>query len=226
MIARSLAARLPRRGRRSPGAARPLDALPAITYLGAQALPSPRPWAGRRLTAHLILDLLYNLMLESTVAAEVPHLRDDRQQDGPLHDRVPDRARSGTRERLREGAGEPRRQLGRRLPIPKTNAERFPRSRSSSIWACRASSTPSARRPEPGREALPGASPSNDGTELSTAVMPEGFPMTIAPERREEFAPGLDKELLRSSRPPPRSRSRPTGLSPSNNCKYRVGRRR
>ncbi len=26
--------------------------------------------------------------------------------------------------------------------------------------------------------------------------MPEGFPMTIAPERREEFAPGLDKELL------------------------------
>jgi Mn-containing catalase len=26
--------------------------------------------------------------------------------------------------------------------------------------------------------------------------MPEGFPMTIAPEWREEFAPGLDKELL------------------------------
>ena len=41
-----------------------------------------------------------------------------------------------------------------------------------------------------------GTSPSNDATELSTAVMPDGFPMTIAPERREEFAPGLDKELL------------------------------
>jgi Mn-containing catalase len=26
--------------------------------------------------------------------------------------------------------------------------------------------------------------------------MPQGFPMTIAPERREEFSPGLDKELL------------------------------
>ena len=26
--------------------------------------------------------------------------------------------------------------------------------------------------------------------------MPEGFPMTIAPERREEFSPGLDPELL------------------------------
>ncbi len=43
-----------------------------------------------------------------------------------------------------------------------------------------------------------GASPSNDGTELSTDVMPEGFPpITISPpERKEEFAPGLDPELL------------------------------
>ena len=40
------------------------------------------------------------------------------------------------------------------------------------------------------------ASPSNDGTELSTAVMPEGFPMAISPERRAEFSPGLDSELL------------------------------
>jgi len=41
-----------------------------------------------------------------------------------------------------------------------------------------------------------GASPSNDGTELTTATMPDGVPMTISPERREEFSPGLDKELL------------------------------
>ena len=41
-----------------------------------------------------------------------------------------------------------------------------------------------------------GASPSGDGTELSTEVMPEGVPMTIAPERREKYSPGLDKELL------------------------------
>jgi Mn-containing catalase len=26
--------------------------------------------------------------------------------------------------------------------------------------------------------------------------MPEGFPMAISPERREELAPGLDPELL------------------------------
>ena len=42
-----------------------------------------------------------------------------------------------------------------------------------------------------------GASPSNDGTELTTAQMPAGgMPITIAPERREEFGPGLDAELL------------------------------
>jgi len=41
-----------------------------------------------------------------------------------------------------------------------------------------------------------GASPSNDGTELTTDVMPDGFPMTMSPERKEEFAPGLDPELL------------------------------
>ena len=41
-----------------------------------------------------------------------------------------------------------------------------------------------------------GASPSNDGTDFSTALMPDGFPMPTAPERREKFAPRLDKDLL------------------------------
>ena len=41
-----------------------------------------------------------------------------------------------------------------------------------------------------------GASPSNAGTELKTAIMPDGVPIEIAPERREEFSPGLDAELL------------------------------
>jgi hypothetical protein len=39
-------------------------------------------------------------------------------------------------------------------------------------------------------------SPSNDGTELKPAIMPDGVPIEIAPERREEFSPGLDAELL------------------------------
>jgi Mn-containing catalase len=31
---------------------------------------------------------------------------------------------------------------------------------------------------------------------LKTAIMPDGVPIEIAPERREEFSPGLDTELL------------------------------
>ncbi len=42
-----------------------------------------------------------------------------------------------------------------------------------------------------------GTSPSKDGTDLTaTEQAPVGVPSTIAPERLEEFAPGLDKDLL------------------------------
>ena len=34
--------------------------------------------------------------------------------------------------------------------------------------------------------------PSNDGTDLSTALMPDLVPITIVPARREEFSPRLD----------------------------------
>jgi Mn-containing catalase len=41
-----------------------------------------------------------------------------------------------------------------------------------------------------------GSSPFNDGTELVTLKEPaKSFPIPLAPERPEEFAPGLDPEL-------------------------------
>ena len=80
---------------------------------------------------------------------------------------------------------------------PKTNAERFPEVKKLLDLGLQSIQfTFSADNESQAAKLYRGASPSNDGTELSTAVMPEGFPMTIAPERREEFAPGLDKELL------------------------------
>ena len=37
----------------------------------------------------------------------------------------------------------------------------------------------------------------SDGTDLTVAVMPDsGVPVTISPERKEEFSPGLDPALL------------------------------
>ena len=77
-------------------------------------------------------------------AAEVPHLRDDGQQDGSLDDLVPDRARPGPRERVRQGARDPRRRLGARCCRSRRRTPSgSPRSRSCSTWACRASSTAS-----------------------------------------------------------------------------------
>ena len=44
-------------------------------------------------------------------------------------------------------------------------------------------------------------SPSKDGTELDASEQaPEGVPLTISPERPEEFSPGADKDLRRPHR--------------------------
>ena len=41
-----------------------------------------------------------------------------------------------------------------------------------------------------------GSAPANDGSELITLAKPrESFPIPAAPERAEEFSPGLDPEL-------------------------------
>src|SRR6478609_10178967 len=81
--------------------------------------------------------------------------------------------------------------------VPKTNAERFPEvKRLTDMGLQSIQYTFSADNRSEADKLYRGASPSNDGTELTTATMPDGVPMTISPERREEFSPGLDKELL------------------------------
>jgi len=86
---------------------------------------------------------------------------------------------------------------GATLPIPKTSAERFPEVKKLLDQGLQSLQyTFSADDKSEAAKLFRGASPSGDGTELTTAVMPEGSPMTIAPERREEFSPGLDPELL------------------------------
>ena len=81
--------------------------------------------------------------------------------------------------------------------VPKTNAERFPEvKRLTDMGLQSIQYTFSADNRNEADKLFRGASPSNDGTELTTAVMPDGVPMTMSRERREEFSPGLDKELL------------------------------
>ena len=63
------------------------------------------------------------------------------------------------------------------LPIPKTNAEQFPEVKKLLDKGLQSIQyTFSADDQSQAAKLYRGASPSNDGTELSTAIMPEGVP--------------------------------------------------
>ena len=172
--------------------------------VGAQgALPvdaAGNPWLGSYVynSGNLVLDLLYNLMLESTGRLQkcrIYEMTDNKTARSTIaYLIVRDQAHENAFAKALESLGV---NWGAALPIPKTNAEQFPEVKKLLDMGLQSIQyTFSADDESQAAKLYQGASPSNDGTELSTAVMPEGFPMTIAPERREEFAPGLDKELL------------------------------
>ncbi len=173
--------------------------------VGAQgALPVDsvgNPWSGSYVynSGNLVLDLMYNLMLEST----------GRLQKCRMYEMTANKAARSTisylivRDQAHEnGYAKALETLGvdwkKTLPIPKTNAEKFPevqklvelglQSKQYSFDLTGAS--------EAGR-IFQGMSPSKDGTNLDASEQaPAGAPMEISPERLEEFAPGLDTDLM------------------------------
>ena len=172
--------------------------------VGAQgALPvdaAGNPWSGSYVynSGNLVLDLLYNLMLESTGRLQKLRIYEmtanKTARSTIAYLIVRDQAHENAFAKALEGLGV---NWGSVLPIPKTNAERFPevkRLLDRNLQSIQY--TFSADDQSQADKLFRGASPSNDGTELTTDVMPDGVPITIAPERREEFAPGLDKDLL------------------------------
>lgn len=172
--------------------------------VGAQgALPVDavgNPWSGSYVynSGNLVLDLLYNLMLESTGRLQKCRIYEmtanKAARSTVAYLIVRDQAHENAFAKALESLGV---NWGAVLPIPKTSAEKFPEVKKLlDVGLQSIQYTFSADDESQAAKLYRGASPSNDGTELSTAVMPEGFPMTIAPERREEFSPGLDQELL------------------------------
>jgi len=173
--------------------------------VGAQgALPVDavgNPWSGSYVynSGNLVLDLLYNLMLEST----------GRLQKCRIYEMTDNAAARSTiaylivRDQAHENAfAKALETLGidwkKTLPIPKTNAERFPEVKVllDAGLQSKQFTFDLAGQSEAGR-IFQGASPSNDGTSLDAGEQaPEGVPSTISVERLEEFAPGTDPELL------------------------------
>ncbi|GCE77874.1 manganese catalase family protein [Cellulomonas biazotea] len=159
------------------------------------------PWSGSYVynSGNLVLDLLYNLMLESTGRLQkcrIYEMTDNRTARSTIaYLIVRDQAHENAYARALETLGV---DWGKVLPIPKTNAERFPevkklldvglQSKQYSFDLTAAS--------EAGR-IFQGMSPSKDGTQLdATEQAPAGVASTIAEERFEEFSPGLDPDLL------------------------------
>lgn len=145
-----------------------------------------------------MLDLLYNLMLEST----------GRLQKCRLYEMTANKTARSTisypivRDQAHENAyAKAIETLGvnwkTALPIPKTNAEQFPEVRELVERGLQSKqySFDLTAASEAGK-IFQGASPSGDGTTLDASEQaPAGVPITISPERFEEFAPGADAEL-------------------------------
>jgi Mn-containing catalase len=172
--------------------------------VGAQgALPvdaAGNPWLGSYVynSGNLILDLLYNLMLESTGRLQkcrIYEMTDNKTARSTIaYLIVRDQAHENAYAKALESLGV---DWGKTLPIPKTSAERFPEVKKLLNQGLQSVQyTFSADNVSQADKLFRGASPSNDGTELTTAFMPDGVPLVMAPERREEFSPGLDPELL------------------------------
>jgi Mn-containing catalase len=171
--------------------------------VGAQgALPvdaAGNPWSGTYVHSHgnLVLDLMDNLVVEATGRLQKCRIY-QMSENKTLRATVAflivrDEAHQAAFAKALETLGV---DWGKALPVPKFDSSKFPevkklldaglhreqyhmRLDSSSMGAI-----------------YSGSSPFNDGTELTTLPEPrEGYPIPPAPERPEEFAPGLDPEM-------------------------------
>jgi Mn-containing catalase len=174
--------------------------------VGAQgALPvdaAGNPWSGSYVynSGNLVLDLLYNLMLESTGRLQkcrIYEMTDNKTARATIaYLIVRDQAHENAYAKALESLGV---NWGAALPIPKTDAERFPEVRKLLDNGLHLKQyTFSADNLSEAGKIYRGEAPASvGGGELTTEQAPEGFPMDIAVERPEEFAPGLDPDLLK-----------------------------
>ena len=159
------------------------------------------PWSGSYVynSGNLVLDLLYNLMLESTGRLQKCRIYEmtanKTARSTIAYLIVRDQAHENAYAKALETLGV---EWNKVLPIPKTSAEKFPEVKKLLDLGLQSKqySFDLTAASEAGK-IFQGMSPSKDGTELdATEQAPAGVPSTIAEERFEEFSPGLDTDLL------------------------------
>jgi Mn-containing catalase len=171
--------------------------------VGAQgALPvdaAGNPWNGSWVHNHgnLVLDLMDNLVLEATGRLQKCRIY-QMSENKTLRATVAflivrDEAHQAAFAKALETLGVDWRKA---LPIPKFDSSKWPEVKRLMDAGIHREQYTFRLDGSQMASIFSGASPFNDGTELVTLQEPrESYPIITAPERPEEFAPGLDPEL-------------------------------
>lgn len=171
--------------------------------VGAQgALPvdaAGNPWSGSYVHDHcnLVLNLMDNLVLEATGRLQKCRIY-QMSENKTLRATVAflivrDEAHQAAFAKALETLGV---DWGKVLPVPKFDSSKFPEVKVLLDAGIHREQYHFRLDSSQMDKIFTGASPFNDGTELTTLKEPrESYPIPLAPERPEEFAPGLDPEL-------------------------------
>ena len=191
------------------GGSTPLDVAPAAPnphhFIVAPQCAMPvdaagNPWSGSYVysSGNLVLDLMYNLMLESTGRLQkcrIYEMSDNKTLRSTVSYLIArDHAHELVFAKALETLGV---NWGKVLPIPNFDATQYPEVKKlMDLGVHRKQHHFRLDGSEMGK-IFQGTSPANDGLEVETTdKTPDGAPITSLPERPEEFAPGLTPELL------------------------------
>lgn len=171
--------------------------------VGAQAaLPvdaAGNPWNGSWVHDHgnLVLNLMDNLVLESTGRLQKCRIY-QMSNNKTLRATVAflivrDEAHQAAFAKALETLGV---DWNKALPVPKFDSSKFPEVKKLLDAGIHREQYHFRLDSSEMEKIFTGSAPMNDGTELVTLKEPrESYPIPLAPERPEEFAPGLDPEL-------------------------------
>lgn len=172
--------------------------------VGAQcALPvdaAGNPWSGSYVYAsgNLVLDLLYNVMLEATGRLQkcrIYEMTDNKTARATISYLIArDQAHQLAFAKALETLGI---NWGKTLPIPKFDSTKYPEVKKLMDKGAHLKQHHFRLDGSEMGRIFQGSSPAGDGETLQmTEEAPEGFPVADLPERAEEFAPGLTPELM------------------------------
>ncbi|MDB6153366.1 MAG: Mn-containing catalase [Chthoniobacteraceae bacterium] len=158
------------------------------------------PWLGSYVYAsgNLVLDLMYNLMLESTGRLQkcrIYEMSDNKTLRSTVAFLIArDHAHELVFAKALESLGV---NWGKVLPIPNFDATQYPEVKKLMDLGVHLKQHHFRLDGSEMGKIFNGKSPANDGAEVETTeTAPEGAPAMDLPERPEEFAPGLTPELL------------------------------